>query len=222
MLRSFLIGMAFTFDTAILFAQSATSPLATNVQRLQFGDAVDRSHAAKALGELGASAAPAASHLVQALRDPDPFVTRAATDALCRIGVAATPPLLRALEGGDARWRHHAAVALSRIGPTDPVAVKALIKSLKVDPSAEVRRRAALALDKGGKPGDGVLTALIGALKDCDSTVRISAAVALGDFGAEAKDATGPLSDLLKGDDSKLNKAARDALHKIAPTMHRP
>ena len=38
---------------------------------------------------------------------------------------------------------------------------------------------------------------------------------ALGCFGADAKDAAGPLSGLLKDDDVKLRSAADEALRKI-------
>jgi HEAT repeat protein len=216
MLRFVLFGLLLSSAHSAVFAQPASNSVATEVHRLHAGGPVDRSQAARALGALGESAAPAAPHLVQALCDPDPFVVRAATDALCRIGSSATAPLLVALECNDPKWRHQAAIALSRIGPTDAAAVKAIVKALRDDPVAEVRRRAAMALARGGKPGDGVLTALVGALKDHDATVRIAAAVALGNFGAEARDASGPLSGLLKGNDLKLKSAARDALRKIA------
>lgn len=209
------------FLTAILsahptiFAQSPANPVTANVQRLHSTNAVDRSEAAKALGALGESAGPAAPQLIQALGDRDPFVAREATNALCLIGHGAVAPLVRALEGSDPGLRHHAAIALSRIGPTGPAAIKALVKALKDDPSAEVRRRAALALDKCGKASAGVVTGLVAALKDRDPTVRLTAAMALGNLGAEAKDAAGPLTGLLMDDDAKLRTAAGTALQKI-------
>src|SRR5438309_1217424 len=111
MFRPLVLGLVIISAPSTLLGQAASSPVAANMQRLRSNDAVDRSRAARALGDLGESAAPAAPALVQALRVP--------------------------------------------------------------------------------------------------------AAVALGDFGADAKDATGPLSALLKGDDSKLQSAAQEALRKI-------
>ena len=109
--------------------------------------------------------------------------------------------------------------SLSAQGTADPVTanVQRLRAGDPVDRSqaAQVRRRAALALDKSGKTGDGILPGLIGALRDRDATVRMSAAVALGNVGSDAKDAVGPLSGLLKDDDAKSRSAAQEALRKI-------
>jgi HEAT repeat protein len=45
--------------------------------------------------------------------------------------------------------------------------------------------------------------------------VRVSAAVALGNLGGEAKDAAGPLSGLLKDENAQLRSAAGEAVRKI-------
>jgi len=218
----FLIPMVLLLPSGV-FGQAPPDPVATLVERLRSGDVVDRSHAAIALGALGAAAAPAAPALVQALGDKNAIVVGNVVEALGRIGSPAVPALLLALEGEDAILRHQSAVVLSKIEPTDPIAVKALIKALK-DPSAHVRRRAALALEnagKAGKPREGVVVGLIAALADRDGTVRMSAAVALGNIGADAKEAAGPLSQLAKDDDAKLRAIAGEALRKImAPKPH--
>jgi HEAT repeat protein len=215
--RQIILVLAFAVGGSASLAQAPPDPVATHIQQLRSGDIVDRSHAAKALGALGDAAEPAVPALIQAFLDKDATVVSEAVDALCRIGRPTVPALVVALEGTDLTLRNHAAVALSRIEPTDPVAVKALLKALK-DPSKEVRRRAALALEnagKVGKPREGVIAGLIGALADRDGTVRVSAAVVLGNIGADAKDAAGPLSQMLKDDDVKLRAVAEEAMRKI-------
>jgi HEAT repeat protein len=218
MLRyGFLIILSFGVVHRPALAQKPADPVAAEIQKLVHGDVVDRAHAAKALGTHGASAAAGVPALIRALRDPDSIVVGETVNALRKIGEPALPALVQALQGQDVKLRHQAAVALSRIAPTDPVAVKALIKALK-DSSADVRRRAALALENAGKVGNpcvGVVVGLIGALTDRDGTVRMSAAVTLGNIGADAREAAGPLSDLLKDDDARLRAAAADALRKI-------
>ena len=198
-------------------AQAPPDSVATQIRRLRSGDVVDRSRAAKALGAMGVAAEPAVPALVQALRDENSIFVGDVVESLRRIGAPAVPALVQALDGPDAKLRHQAAVALSRIGPTDSAAFKALVKALK-DPSANVRRRAALALENAGKVGtfrDGAIMGLIRALADRDGTVRISAAVALGHIGADAREAAGPLSQLLNDDDAELRAAAAEAIREI-------
>jgi HEAT repeat protein len=217
MIRHIFVILTIAFFHSTGLAQAPPDPIAPLLQRLRSADVFDRSHAAKALGALGAAAEPAVPALVLALRDENATVAGEALEALCRIGTPAVRALVVALEGTDAKLRHQAAVALSRIEPTDPVAVKALVKALK-DPSGDVRRRAALALENAGKAGkarEGVVVGLIAALADRDGTVRISAAVALGNIGADARDAAEPLSKMLKDDDAKFRTVAGEALRKI-------
>jgi HEAT repeat protein len=211
---------AFTMIAAsqtVVGAHAPPESVEMQVYKLRYGDAVERAGAAKSLGTLGVSAAPAVPALVQILGNQDSIAIGDAVDALVHIGPAAVPALVQALESTDVRLRHQAAVVLSRIEPTDPAAVKALVKALK-DPSAAIRRRAALALAGAGrceKPEDGVVVGLISALADRDGTVRVSAAVALGDIGTDAKEAAKPLSQLLSDKDAGLRTAATEAIRKI-------
>src|SRR5436190_21700029 len=116
MIRHTFLLLTFAVVPRFAFPQAPPDLVAAHVQRLNGGDAVDRSTAATALGALGKEAGPAIPALVRALGDRDPFVARAAVAALCRVGEAAVPPLVQALASRDKAVRHGAAVALSRIG----------------------------------------------------------------------------------------------------------
>jgi HEAT repeat protein len=63
----------------------------------------------------------------------------AAADALGRIGAAAVPELVVALENSDPAVRHKAVGVLGRIGPDATAAVPSLVKLLN-DPDPEVRK----------------------------------------------------------------------------------
>jgi len=167
------------------------------------------------LGALGARAAAAVPHLAHALTDRDPFVARDAAEALGKIGPAAGPALRHALTSQDRRVRLRALFALSQCCAKERPTVIALVRMLKEDADPEVRRWATLALDRIGLTGHGLIANLTAALSDKDTSVRISAAVALGSYGAEAKEAVERLTPLAKGDNAALQAAATEALKKI-------
>src|SRR5215213_3757560 len=131
------VALSVAAATPAAFAQTPHDSVATHVRRLHTGDAVDRSKAAKALGALGESGKAAVPALVQAMGDRDPFVARDAVAALCNMP-AAVPHLVEALDSPNKAIRHYAAVALSRIGPTDRTAVKAIVQALQ-SPEPQVR-----------------------------------------------------------------------------------
>ena len=102
-------------------------------------------------------------------------------------------------------------------------AIDILVEQLSRDPAWQVRADAA---DSLGRCGDllHAAPALILALKDKDHWVRRSSCIALGQFGAAAKDSVGPMIEMLKGLDAEklegnprreLDNAATDALRKI-------
>jgi HEAT repeat protein/beta-lactamase regulating signal transducer with metallopeptidase domain len=104
-----------------------------------------RRKAAWAIGELDLSGeAPPA--LIEATRDQDREVRKAAAHALGEIGDPAAVPALSALaRGGDNAVRYIAVHALNEI--EDPAAVEVLVELLK-DPDPEMRKLAAQALGK--------------------------------------------------------------------------
>ena len=63
-----------------------------------------------------------------------------------------------------------------------------------------------------------VIPALIEALKDTDNDIRLSAAIGLGSFGEQAKDAIPALQQAAQSDrDARVRKAAGTALARIDP-----
>jgi HEAT repeat protein len=71
------------------------------------------------------------------------------------------------------------------------------------------------------KKGDGprIVPALIEALKDKDGDIRVSAAIGLGSFGEQARDAIPALEAAQKnGRDARVREAAGKALSRIDPT----
>src|SRR5262245_29001149 len=94
----FVLLLAATSHTAA-HSQTPIAPtvpaVSTYVQRLRSSDAIARSKAAKALGEMKDAARPAVPDLVRALADHDPFVARDAAEALGKIGDCAVPSLVQ-------------------------------------------------------------------------------------------------------------------------------
>jgi outer membrane protein assembly factor BamB/HEAT repeat protein len=108
--------------------------------------------AARALGALGARAAPSVRALVRTLSHEDAYVRVYAAEALASIGpgaAAATPVLARALRDPIPGVRWAAAEALASIGPAARSAIPQLIEALK-DEFLYVRLCAAGALGSLG------------------------------------------------------------------------
>jgi vesicle coat complex subunit len=63
-----------------------------------------------------------------------------------------------------------------------------------------------------------VIPALIEALKDKEDDVRWSAAIGLGNFGEQAKDAIPALQEVQKDRDARVREGATVALSRIDPT----
>jgi hypothetical protein len=64
-----------------------------------------------------------------------------------------------------------------------------------------------------------VVPALIGALKDCEDDIRLSAAIGLGYFGDQAKNAIPGLKAAQSDEDARVREAAVVALTRIDPTF---
>ncbi len=64
---------------------------------------------------------------------------------------------------------------------------------------------------------DQVIPALIGALKKGETDVRLSAAIGLGSFGEQAKDAIPALQAAQRDRDARIREAAAVALSRIDP-----
>lgn len=101
--------------------------------------------------------------IVRAFRDWG--VRETAADSLGRIGDAAVPALITALEDADRDVRAQAARALARMGPKAEAAIPALIEALD-DDDKFVRQGAARALGQIGPLAEDAVPALMQALKD--------------------------------------------------------
>jgi len=132
-----------------------------------------------------------------------------AADELRERGADVLPQLLEALEAGGSEERRASLVGiLGRIG--DPRARPALERCL-TDPSALIRREAALALGRLGAAE--AVPALVSALTDPDTEVRGYAAFALGELGDRR--ALVPLLRLLGEDAEQVRDYAAVALGRL-------
>jgi HEAT repeat protein len=129
-----------------------------------------------ALGEIAAQVEATISAIFGALEEAGFYCP----SVLSRMGKAAVPRLIQALEQKQARegFRIGVAEALGSIGPEARAAVPALIRTLK-DDSAFVRGRAAVALGSVSSESTDAVLPLKEALNDGDQEVRLGARVAL-------------------------------------------
>jgi HEAT repeat protein len=95
---------------------------------------------------------------------------------------------------------------------------KELIGDLK---SSEERERVVAVRTLPQRKGDAaqVVPALIEALKDRDSDIRWSAAIGLGNFGEQARDAIPALQTAQHDHDARVREAAGVALTRIDPVQ---
>jgi HEAT repeat protein len=70
-----------------------------------------------------------------------------------------------------------------------------------------------------GEATPRIVPALIGALKDEHGDIRWGAAIGLGSFGAEARDAIPALQAAQRDSDARVREAARVALSRIDPAQ---
>ena len=142
-----------------------------------------RAAAATALGRIGD--AVAASALGEALNDPAPEVRYAAALALGRVPAdGAATRLSRALRTDPSWWVRYAAVlALGRT--KKGFVVDALEECLRQEPKWQIRMLAVRSLQDVGSPR--AAEAVAHALRDKDSGVRTSAALALAEIGTDSQ-----------------------------------
>ncbi len=93
-----------------------------------------------------------------------------------------------------------------------------LLADLKTAPDRERVTAVRLLPRRKGEAAE-VVPALIAALKDRDSDIRHSAALGLGEFGDQAKDAVPALQGVAQRDrDARVREAARIAISRIDPS----
>ena len=171
------------------------------IANLKSSDSDVRRQAAKTLTEMKSDAKPAEAALIAALKnDKDKFVRRFSAQALGEIGAEpknAVPALKAVLKDDHKELVEAAITSLGKLGPT---AVPPLIDALK-------RKDAPSKPEKPAKKGPGTT--------DHTAFVRGKAALALGEIGADAKDAVPALVDALK--DVNIRTEAASALGSIGP-----
>jgi HEAT repeat protein len=164
--------------------------------------------AAIALGQLGSPARPAVAHLLRILERPKESgakvysfaVRQAAVSALIELGrnaAEAAPALAVVLRDtkDDPEMRRLCIRALGRMGAPAQVALPALRETLLACDRVsivqqEIVRALVLLRQDGGIP------VLIDAAKNGHESIRPSAITALGNLGAEAHSAVGPLTEM--------------------------
>ncbi len=154
---------------------------------LRSGNDPDRKASAAALVRIGG---PAATALIALLRDKDAEVRRRAAETLSQIQMVseplpapaarvAIPTLVEALDGADVEFAKHAADILPRIGKE---ALPALFEAPR-DKQGRFQARVALVIDGIAPTTEGLVPALVAAMRDPDVQVHILAAQALGRTG---------------------------------------
>ncbi|MCE9534379.1 MAG: HEAT repeat domain-containing protein [Planctomycetes bacterium] len=152
-----------------------------------------RERAAWALSQMGPAAEGAVPALIAALRDEESSVRGSAADALGDIGIA-EKDVISALAVALKDRNADAAKALAKLAAREK---EAWAKS-KMEPSAE-----------------GVVVALVGALRNNTDYIRLMSAEALGDIGIATKDVVAALADTLKDKNGKVRMAAAKSLGKL-------
>ncbi|MCX6867989.1 MAG: PQQ-binding-like beta-propeller repeat protein [Verrucomicrobia bacterium] len=161
-LRLQAVGILIDLAPDTLAAQPAL------IRALQDDDTLVARDAARALGALGAKAAPAVPNLVKALAHRDDHLRIYAAEALASIGptaAAAIPALTKALKDPVAGVRWAACEALAAMGPPAAAAAPRLIDALK-DEFLLVRICAAGALGHIGAKASAAVDPLRAAARD--------------------------------------------------------
>ncbi len=130
--------------------------------------------------------------------------TMRSAHALSRIGAAAIPALITALESEDSGVRAGAARALGGMGPAAKDGIPGLIANLG-HREGFVRREV---VDAFGQIGLAAVPALLGELGGKESADRATAALALGEIGHAAKDASPALLKMLGRETDPFARAA--------------
>jgi uncharacterized protein (TIGR03067 family) len=182
---------------------------------LKHEDGQVRIFAAILLGKTGPGARDAIPALIATLQDPVLGASRAAFEALEKVGVEGKDALTLtlALKHEDPQVRISAAILLGKTGPGVRDAMPALIARLQ-DPVFEVKNAVFETLQRVGLEGKDA-PALALTLKHEDPQVRIFAAILLGKIGPGGRDAIPALIASLQDPALNVKHAAFEALQKI-------
>ena len=204
-------------------AASGKAAVPQLAEALESDNAPTRAAAAYALNEIGADAAEATPTLLEVIKDDDELVRALALSTLTQVGLdndILLNVLVAAVQNESGLVRDIAAESLVNIGGD---AVPALGRVLKNDAADDFAKRAAATLigdinqadEIGNDAVQSIIPILTETLDDGDSSVRIAAAKALGDFGPLADVAIPALSRSLRGDDDNMTQTVINSLLKI-------
>jgi HEAT repeat protein len=161
--------------SAFALSKIGAPALPALIAALEDESAPRRAGVARALGEMGPTAASAAPALVKNVGHWDETVRRETADALGQIGAPAVAPLIAALTATDEKARQGAATALGQVGKPASDAAKPLTALLAKETSVPVRAAALVALSRVGVAPEAAVPLLVeGALHD-DAEVRHAA-----------------------------------------------
>jgi HEAT repeat protein len=189
----------------------------------------ERQKAIVALGAIGNEAGEAVPALAKRMReDSDPetrYKAALALSKMCPAARAAVSELGEALEDDEPFVRVNAAMTLYRLGDESRPAISALIKAVEDETNRTksppvfhftIQELSALALGRATAGTSEGVPVLMSALNTATTVrMRIAAARALGDIGAEARPAIPQLRALRKDKDGDLREAVETALEKI-------
>ena len=173
-----------------------------------------RGYVIYALGEMRATAAPAAEVLAALVNDKDPLIAREAAISLAKIGPAAkaaVPELAKVLADWDAAKVPAVAYALGRIGPDAKAALPALRDVLKSKKSvaAEASAWALTQIEPESEEiATEVVPVLVKALSSRHVHVRLGAVEALGGIAAKTDAAREALQKAASSDKEPAVRAA--------------
>jgi HEAT repeat protein len=213
--------------TASFMIAGANGGIASLVSDLGSDDWSVRLSAAKAIGGMGSSGAPAVPALIEVLEDKSESIGRgtvavAVAEALGRIGpeaADAVPVLGLALSDGSAAVRRAAADALGRIGVVQEASLGALIKALG-DGEANVRLAAAQALGSLDLDGNAeAIAALIEATDEPSLVVRMTVNKTLDKLWLKGSKLDTMLIQGLVDQDVWIRRAAAKSLGRLGPKV---
>jgi HEAT repeats/HEAT repeat len=127
--------------------------------------------------------------------------------------------LIAELSDKSPEVRSNAAHALRDLGLQAKDATQDLVKAIQSDSDADVRQQLVWALRAVGASDKNTVPILIKAFEHDETRVRLSAAMALGEFGGTAAAAAPALARAMSERDALVSRSAANALRRIAEAL---